>query len=143
MEGFNEIIEENKTKIIVIAIVLILAIIMSVVNIFLPDTAEKEITATKGTKDVIEEIATTYYEKVIFPNMTNSEFEKYASEGYFINLRDLTTKVKGIDKEVFLKEENFCDFTTTYVIIYPRSLDKKEYTVKSNISCVDKTKENV
>ena len=143
MEGFNEIIEENKTKIIVIAIVLVLAIIMSVVNIFLPDTAEKEITATKGTKDVIEEIATTYYEKVIFPNMTNAKFEKYASEGYFVNLRDLTTRIKGIDKEVFLKEENFCDFTTTYVIIYPRSLDKKEYTVKSNISCVDKTKENV
>ena len=143
MEGFNEIIEENKTKIIVIAIVLILAIIMSVVNIFLPDTAEKEITATKGTKDVIEEIATTYYEKVIFPNMTNSEFEKYASEGYFVNLRDLTTRIKGIDKKVFLKDENYCDFTTTYVIIYPRSLDKKDYTIKSNISCVDKTKENV
>ena len=143
MEGFNEIIEENKTKIIVIAVVLILAIVMSIVNMFIPKASNSK--SATDPKAAIEELGTMYYEKLYYDRrvkkfIKDSDYmEKLSEKGIRFNLRDLLSGIEGAKVEIFYGGENYCNFVSTYVTIYPISPYKKDnYRMETTMDCLKK-----
>lgn len=137
----NDFYEENKKKIITIGIIVAITIVIAIINMLFNFSNKK-----LNTDSALKELGKAYYEELYYPYMEKEYADNYktilgnySEKGIKVTLRELVRSIENSDANFFYTKGNYCNFLSTYVIIYPESNFKKEdYKLKTNVSCVKK-----
>lgn len=136
----SEFIEDNKKKIVVIAIIVLGTIIIGIVNMVMNGSSTKQ-----SPKTSLEELGKAYYEEIYYPKLKNEYpnnyktiLGNYSKTGKKVTLLQLLTTIENANDEAFYnnKKNTSCDLTLTYINIYPmESFDSDDYKIETFLHC--------
>lgn len=134
--SFSDFLEENKTKIILLIVFIIISIALMIGSSLLG----------KGNKEDelnyrLESLGVVYYEEIYYDSI-DGEKEEYLDIlkdiGIKVDLGTLILNVYNEDPEFFIneKENEKCDYDKSYVVIYPKEpYQKKDYEIEYQLEC--------
>ena len=134
--SFSDFLEENRTKIILIIVFIIISIALMIGSSLLG----------KGNKEDelnyrLESLGVVYYEEIYYDSI-DGEKEEYLDIlkdiGIKVDLGTLILNVYNEDPEFFINEKTNkkCDYDKSYVVIYPKEpYQKKDYEIEYQLEC--------
>lgn len=136
----NEFIEDNKKKIVIIAIIILATIAIGIVNMFMNGKSAKV-----TPESALKELGAAYYEEIYYPYLMKNYpknnqilLERYSKDGKKVTLLTLLTSVENANASAFSDEKNdkSCDMTLTYIKIIPKApYGEKDYTIETTLRC--------
>lgn len=134
--SFSDFLEENRTKIILLIVFIIISIALMIGSSLLG----------KGNKEDelnyrLESLGVVYYEEIYYDSI-DGEKEEYLDIlkdiGIKVDLGTLILNVYNEDPEFFINEKvnEKCDYDKSYVVIYPKEpYQKKDYEIEYQLEC--------
>ena len=134
--SFSDFLEENKSKIILLIVFIIISIVLMIGSSFL-DNKNKE----EELNYRLESLGIVYYEQLYYDSIEGEKKEyldMMKDVGININLSSLILNVYNEDPGFFINNETNekCDYEKSYVVIYPKKpYGKKDYEIDYKLEC--------
>lgn len=137
-DGILDEIRENKKVILIILGLIVAIVIVSIFNLMF-NKKETQV----NVEDTLEAFAELYYEDIHYVEARSLFGDNYINrlkideeDGIKLTLRSIVQIFEDVDTKNFFQEGNYCSFTDTYAIIYPKQpYGKSDYKIETNVSC--------
>lgn len=128
-----EFTEDDKKKMKIAFIIIIISVIMSIVSLFMNNRS-----SGSSIDKIAKELGEKYYTKDLYDTLASngtSLLSLLKDDGYKVNLQTL---LDDNDDYIsyFVSDEQTCDLENSYIVIYPKKPYKEgSYKIKTYLDC--------
>lgn len=128
-----EFTEDDKKKMKIAFILIIISVIMSIVSLFMNNNS-----SDSSVDKIAKELGEKYYTKDLYDTLANngtSLLSLLKDDGYKVNLQTLLDDNADY-VSYFVSDEQTCDLENSYIMIYPKKPYKEgSYKIKTYLDC--------